>query len=462
MIERRVPCPQCHAPILEGARKCKACKKWIASSASPPSPPVPKAAIFAASAIATAMVALVAHRESPVGDAPPLTQLPADTATAAGAEMPAQIGPEPEVEAPPRPIDPSKPWRVREIRVGEFHPLDVAWNPSGQSFYVSGDDASLREYKLKTGELIHKASVPAQGDQIRLLFDRWVAVVRHHDDAARIPVMDTTTWDRDPMLLDVGMHPGDIIAMPDGHTVVAASMIGKRVSHFDLRTGQRLADIALPHATGQLFLARAEGRPHIGAMGALTHSGQPAGAWIDLFDPAEAPFGATRRSISVGREPREGRTTGDGQGLFFPDRASNTAYFLKVAGATEAKHVTVGNAPEAGFLMDEDRYGVTIDAAARTATIVALPNMEVKATLLLAGAPCSGEVSPDRHTLFVSLGGTESPPKGTGVAVIAGDPPKVVATVPTGKGACNVAVSRDGARVAIVTYQNKSITILEQ
>ena len=50
----------------------------------------------------------------------------------------------------------------------------------------------------------------------------------------------------------------------------------------------------------------------------------------------------------------------------------------------------------------------------------------------------------------------------TGVAVIAGDPPKVVASLPTGKGACNLAVSNDGARVAIATYQNKSITILEQ
>ena len=88
--------------------------------------------------------------------------------------------------------------------------------------------------------------------------------------------------------------------------------------------------------------------------------------------------------------------------------------------------------------------------------------MEVKSTLMLSGVPCSGETSPDRRTLFVSLGGTERPPRGSGVDVIAGDPPKVVGSLPTGKGACAVAVSRDGARAAVASYFAKSITILEQ
>jgi len=301
-----------------------------------------------------------------------------------------------------------------------------------------------------------------------------VAVLRHQD-AARIPVMDTTTWDRDPILLDVGQSPGDIIEMPDGRTVVAASTEGKRVSRFDLVTGTRLADITLPHATGQLFLVRAEKRPYVAAMGALNHAGQPAGAWIDLFDPSEAPFGATRRSISVGREPRRGAVTADGSALFFPDRVTNTAQLLNVASTTEAREVAVGSTPQAGFLMDGDRWGVTINSAGRTASVIALPpragaapakgkapGMEVRATLMLSGAPCSGETSPDGRTLFVTLGGPEKPPKGSGVDVIAGDPPKVVASLPTGKGACAVAVSRDGARAAVANYFSRTITILEQ
>jgi DNA-binding beta-propeller fold protein YncE len=337
---------------------------------------------------------------------------------------------------------------------------------------VSADDATLREYRIKSGDLIHQASVPAQGDRIRLLFGRWIAVLRHHD-ATRIPIMDTTTWDRDPFLLDVGQSPGDVIEMPDGRTVVAASTEGKRVSRFDLITGTRLADITLPHATGQLFLVRAEKRPYIAAMGALTHGGQPAGAWVDLFDPAEGPFGATRRSIAVGREPRDGAVTADGSALFFPDRVSNTATLLYVAGTTEAKQVTVDASPEAGFLLDDDHFGVTINSASRTASVIALtPRMlspgtksqaiELKSTLMLSGPPCSGETSPDRRTLFVSLGGTEKPPKGSGVDIIAGDPPRVVASLPTAKGACSIAVSSDGTRAAVAAYFGRSITVLEQ
>jgi hypothetical protein len=422
------------------------------------------------------MAVLVSSRESPVGEAPPLTTLGTepDASGAPRAPSPGSIGPEIEPEAEPAPPDPSRPWKAREFKIGEVHPLDIAFSPSGQSVYVSADDATLREYRIKNGDLVHQASVPAQGDQIRLLFGRWVAVLRHQD-AARIPVMDTTTWDRDPILLDVGQAPGDIIEMPDGRTVVAASIEGKRVSRFDLVTGTRLADITLPHATGQLFLVRAEKRPYVAAMGALKHGVQPAGAWIDLFDPNEAPFGATRRSIPVGREPRYGAVAADGSALFFPDRVTNTALLLNVDSTTEAREVPVGSTPEAGFLMDGDRYGVTINSGARTASIIALPphagaapakgkapSMEVRATLMLSGAPCSGETSPDGRTLFVTLGGAEKPPKGSGVDIIAGDPPKVVGSLPTGKGACAVAVSKDGARAAVANYFSRTITILEQ
>jgi DNA-binding beta-propeller fold protein YncE len=466
--EKRVPCPKCKALIIEGARKCRGCKAWLDGRDKPAR--VSRAALIVTTAVSTVMAVLISSRESPVGEAPPLTKLGAESSSAAGqAPSPGSIGPEIEAEPEPLPPDPNRPWHARELRIGEVHPLDIAWSPNGQSVYVSADDATLREYRIKNGDLVHQASVPAQGDQIRLLFGRWIAVLRHQD-AARIPVMDTTHWDRDPILLDVGQSPGDIIEMPDGRTVVAASTEGKRVSRFDLVTGTRLADITLPHATGQLFLVRAEKRPYVAAMGALKHAGQPAGAWIDLFDPSEGPFGATRRSIAVGREPRFGAVTSDGGGLFFPDRVSNTAIFLHVDSTTESRQVPVDSSPEAAFLLDDDRYGVTINSGARTATLISLPHagaakasrMEVKSTLMLGGVPCHGETSPDRRTLFVSLGGTEKPPKGSGVDIIAGDPPKVMGSLPTAKGACAVAVSRDGARAAVASWFGKSITILEQ
>ncbi|WP_437607542.1 hypothetical protein WMF20_42830 [Sorangium sp. So ce834] len=470
MSERRVPCPSCGARIVEGARKCRACKAWLgerhrgsAASLSGREPRLARAAVSVASGVAAVIIATITSLKSPVGEAPPLTALEPDGDASVSAPddapNPAAFGPDP--EPPPPPPESKGRWRARDFRIGDVHPLDVVFNPSGTSIYVSADDASLREYTLESGEIIHKASVPAQGDHIRLLFDRYVAVLRH-EDAARIPVMDTTAWDRDPVLLDVGRTPGDIVALPDGRTVVAATTDTKRVTKFELPTGVRLANITLPHATGQLFLVQAEGRPYIAALGALTHAGRPAGAWIDLFDPSESPFGATRRSIAVGREPREGDITLDGGAVFFPDRLSNTAILLSVAGVTETRKAPVGVGPTAGFLLHEDRYGITLNADARTASVIDLSTMTVKSTLPLSGVPRTGVTSPDRKTLFVALGGTQWPPSGSGVAVIAGDPPRVVASLPTGKGACAVAVSKDGARAVVASYWDRSITVLEQ
>ena len=156
----------------------------------------------------------------------------------------------------------------------------------------------------------------------------------------------------------------------------------------------------------------------------------------------------------------EGAVTTDGGAIFFPDRVSNTATFLRVAAATDARSTAVGQSPEAGFLLEGDRYGITINSAARTATVVDLSTMKVSATLMLAGVPNAGATSPDRSTLLVSLGGKQWPPKGTGVAVIAGDPPKVIASLPTGNGASSVAVSKDGSQAAVANYWDKSITVL--
>jgi hypothetical protein len=461
--ETRVPCPSCKAPILEGARKCRSCKKWLVEPRSPSrgEARLPRAAVIVATATATVMVVIVTSRESPVGEAPPLTALNSAPAGALSIPAPAAIGPEPESEPEAVPVDPDKRWKAREIVIGDAHPLDIVFHPKGTSIYMSADDGTVREYTLKTGEFAHKASVPAQGDHIRLLFDRYIAVLRH-EDAARIPIMDTTRWDRDPVLLDVGEAPGDILELADGKSVVAAATSSNRVARFELPSGTRMANITLPHATGQLYLVQAEGRPYVGAMGVLTRGGRPAGAWIDLFDPTETPFGATRRSIAVGREPRQGAVMSNGAVLFFPDRVSNTATLLRLAGTTEIKHTAVGQSPEAGFLMCGDRYGITINSVARTATVIDLATMRVQSTLMLNGVPRSGATSRDGSMLFVALGGSEWPPKGSGVVIIAGDPPKVITSLPTGKGAIAVTVSKDGARAAVASYYDKSITILEQ
>jgi hypothetical protein len=458
-VEQRVPCTACGQPILDGARKCRHCKQWQATRGSQR---LRRAAIIVTSAVATVVSVIATSGKSTVGEAPPLTPLPGEAAAATGSSepSPAAMGSDRARPKPPPPPPAGKrAWKATEIKLGDIHPLDVEFAPSGESVFVSGDDATLREVKVPSGEVIHKASTPAQGDRIRLLFGRWVAMVRQSPDVGVIPVMDVTKWDRDPVLLPVGPGPGDVVELPDG-TVVASTTHGRRVRRFGLPSGRLLGDITLPQASGHLFLVRAEGRPYVAALGALTQSGRPAGAWLDLFDPTETPFGATRRSIAVGRDPRRGAVTEDGTSIFFADRLSNTAQLLDVGRQTTGREVRVGQEPEQAFLLRGDRWGMTIDSGSKTATLVDLQSSQTT-SLALAGVPRAGVASVDRSTVFVALGGVEWPPRGKGVAIIGDDPPRVVATLPTGEGAHALAVTQDGRRAVVANFWSRSITVLE-
>jgi hypothetical protein len=454
----RVTCTACGKQILEGARKCGHCKQWQVSRSSRL---LQRTAIIVTSAVATVVSVIATSGNSAVGEAPPLGPLPGSSATPGGSAEPSPAAVGESKKGKPREVPPSagRAWKAVEIKLGDIHPLDVAFSPSGETLFVSGDDATLREYKVPSGEMVHKASTPAQGDRIRLLFGRYVAMLRQSPEVGVIPVMDVTRWDRDPILLSVGPGPGYVGALPEGR-VGASTPHGRRVSRFGLPSGRLLGAITLPQATGHLFLVRAEGRPYVAALGALTHSGRPAGAWLDLFDPAETPFGATRRSIAVGREPRRGAVTEDGNAIFFPDRVSNAAHLLDVARQTTTTEVHVGQEPEQAFLIRGDRWGVTIDSGSRTATVVDLGTSQTT-SLALPGVPRVGVASVDRSTLFVALGGVEWPPRGTGVAIIGDDPPRVLANLPTGEGAHALAVTPDGRRAAVANFWAKSVTVLE-
>ena len=127
----------------------------------------------------------------------------------------------------------------------------------------------------------------------------------------------------------------------------------------------------------------------------------------------------------------------------------------------------VGEGPIAGFVFGGDRYGVTLNATARTVSVVDLgsagsPGSRLRvSTLMLSGEPRMGRLSRDRSTLFVALGGGDEVPRGEGVAIISGDPPVVVETLPTGVGAISVAIAGDLSRAAVANYIDKTITILE-
>jgi len=462
---KRVPCPLCGAEIIAGARKCRYCRRWIGDPPRSPSH-FSRSLTLIVAAVAAVLAVLISSRESPVGEAPPLTPIVAGSSEAEAAVQPGAapqvLGPDGDAQTPAL-VEPAHDdehqWHTRRLQL-DVHPLDLVFSPEGNTLYVSGDDASIREYDLKTGKLLHMASVPAQGDRIRLLGGRYIALIRRRE-AAHIPLLDTTNWDRDPVLLWVGSNPADAVALPDGKTMVAASSRGQRLTWFELDKGRRKADIRLPHTTRKLYVLQTGDGPCIGAIGTLVRAGRPAGAWIDLFDPTETPFGATRRSVSVGRDPRPGTVTADRTALFFADHVSNTASLLSVDASTETKTVTVGQGPVAAFLLGDDRYGVTLDSEARTATVVELAEMKRLSTLMLNGSPSHGAAAPDRSRLFVALGGTTWPPTESGAAVIEGDPPKVVATLETDRGAARVAASPDGHRAAIANHFAKSITVIE-
>jgi hypothetical protein len=154
--------------------------------------------------------------------------------------------------------------------------------------------------------------------------------------------------------------------------------------------------------------------------------------------------------------------TRDGSALLFADRVSNQATVVRVAETTATQSVPVGQSPEAAFILGDDRYGVTINSEARTATVIDLVQMKRLSTLMFSGSPSTGVTSIDGSTLFVSLGGTSWPPAGSGAAVVAGDPPAVVATFETERGASRVAVAQGQMRAAVASYWGRSLTIIER
>ncbi|MCC6527174.1 MAG: hypothetical protein IT373_31285 [Polyangiaceae bacterium] len=455
----RVPCPMCGAMVVQGARKCRACRGWMVEGARS-STGRPRRSLMLLGAAVTAVAAVLIAQRTPVGEAPPLTALSTASASAAASAAPLPAGETPSAasSAPVPPAD-TKAWKTRTLRL-EAHPLDVVFAPDGRTLYVSADDSTVRQFDVASGRLMRRVNVAIQGERLRLLHGRYLALIRQY--SLHVPIVDTQHMESEPMLLPVGAGPTDIVALADGHTAVAASTVAKRLGWFDLATGAHLGDIKLAHETESLFLVAADGRSFIGAMGVMQRGGRPVGAWLDLFDPAETPFGATRRSIKVGRDPRAGSVSADRSSILFADAATNQLNLLRVDAATAMRSADVDQGPVGAFLLEGDRFGVTINAEARTATVVDLESMKRVRSLMLNGTPNSTATSPDGRLLLVSLGGTSWPPVGQGLVVIAGDPPAIEAALDTDRGASNIAIAPDSRHAAVANYYDRSLTLLER
>ena len=101
------------------------------------------------------MAVLISSRESPVGEAPPLTKLGADSASPGRRTPPSPgaIGPDIEAEPEPSPPDPSSPGAPARSGSARSTLSASPGARAAKSIYVSADDATLREYRIKNGDL---------------------------------------------------------------------------------------------------------------------------------------------------------------------------------------------------------------------------------------------------------------------------------------------------------------------
>ena len=462
--EPRFPCPACQSLMLVGAQKCPTCRRWIDAASPRKSRGVWSLAVVLFVIASGGILALARRRPSPVGEAPPLTRMSAaghNEAAASGEPSPADLGPPTAGSAVEKPAVPAneRPWWTHSIRV-DVHPLDAVFSDDGKTVYASGDDAKIRAYDVATGKLTHLLSVPAQGDRLKLLHGRYLAVIQRHE-APHIPLVDVQTWNREPVLLHVGSEAADVIPLPDGKTLLSASSKGRKVGWYDAASGRNLGELRVPHEPDRLFLMHGNNRLFVGALGTTRQGDVPTSASLELFDPTEKPFGATRRSVSLGRDPRGGAVAPDGKTLLVADRLSNSAWLFQVEGNVRPVSIPVGQAPIGAFILD-GRHGITLDSQARTATVIDLETQKRGNSLLLPGTPGAGATSPDGTWLAVSLGGATWPPTGAGVVMIAGSPPHIVARRETGEGAGKVAISRDGLRAVVACYAARELVLIER
>ncbi|MBM4357390.1 MAG: hypothetical protein FJ096_04695 [Deltaproteobacteria bacterium] len=464
--EPRLPCPRCGSAILVGARKCRSCRRWL--DGSPEHRPMPwRFAVLGLVAAALGGFA-IARRPTTVGEAPPLTPMtPAGSAdaTTLGEPAPGALGPAPDPttadSAAATPVAPeaARGWRTRRIHL-DAHPLDAVFSDDGNTLLVSGDDGKIRAYDVVSGRRTQILTVPAQGERLKLLHGRYLAVI-HQREGAHIPLVDVQTWDREPTLLQTGTHPADVIELPDGKTVLTASSNARKVGWHDVATGRTLATLRLPNETSRLFLLHGHGRAFVGALGSLHQGASPTSAMLEVFDPLEKPFGATRRSVSLGRDPRGGAVTPDGRMLLCADRLANSALLFDTEASRRPVSIPVGQGPTAAFIL-EGRHGITLDTQARTATVIELETAKRTNTLMLPDTPHSGATSPDGKWLAVTLGGSAFPPTGSGVVIIGESPPRIVARLATGEGATRVSFSRDGQRAVVSCFSEGELTVLER
>ena len=487
----KTTCPRCKASAIRpGATKCPACQAWIAG---PPRLPlrgwqvVAVASLLVAAAAATGMFASAgapalswitarAPVDSPAATLTPSSPGSAASATPGSSSVLAAASASPSVGAAdaggaeagasgaPPAIDPTPvAWSDPQIiRLGAA-PVAAVISDDDATVFILGEDATLRAHPVRGGAEVRKLVVPGKGTGLRLLGGRYLAVLGV--PGSMLPIVDTSAWTL--VQLDIGGPAVDVALIGrdrqpepgatkgEGSHMVAVSGLGRRVARFALGTWKPEGQVMLSRTITGVMVTRAAGREALAVLTQATRAGE-LGA-IDVFDPAAAPFGGTRLSWAAAVDPRGSSAQLGGDEILIVDRGASQ--LLRLPHDEPLRIANVGQQPLGAFRL-LDRYAVTVDAVG-TATVVSLPNLEVRATLALGAVPSDAVATSDGRALLIALGGGPRQ-QGALTAIVTGDPPVVAAKIRTGVGAHSVSVSKSDRAAVVTSYWTKTVAVLSR
>jgi DNA-binding beta-propeller fold protein YncE len=329
--------------------------------------------------------------------------------------------------------------------------------------FVLGEDATVRAHAVSGGAEVRKIVVPGKGTGLRLLGGRYLAVLGI--PGSTLPIVDTSAWtlvqlEIGGLAVDVALIGRDPRSEPgaakgEGSHMVAVSGLGRRVTRFALGTWKVEGQVMLPRTITGVVVTRASGREALAVLTQAPRAGE-LGA-IDVFDPAAVPFGGTRLSWAAAVDPRGSAAQRGGDEILIVDRGASQ--LLRLPHDEPLRIANVGQQPLGAFRL-LNRYAVTVDAVG-TATVVSLPNLEVRATLALGAVPSDAAVTSDGRALLIALGGGPRQ-QGALTAVVTGDPPVVSAKIRTGVGAHSVSVSKSDRAAVVTSYWTKTVAVLSR
>ena len=452
MTEVRLACPRCGYRARAGATRCAGCRADLHTGASlaRDGAGARRTRLLAVGAglgvLATMGVAVWSSR--PPGATRAVPEAPRAEVSRSAAAVPDVARGSEVARAHPG------AWALRtvaQVQVGGVPGAVVFAGVPEHVWVATGTGQSVVEIDPASGVVLSTLPAGQLTEALAVVHGRWL-IAWHYWMSSALTVWDLAQPDRPRQSLPIGRNLADVLALPDGESMLVSACQSHTVKRVHLPDLRVTGAVTFPRAVGRMIPVQSHGRFSAAVMGGVFRiwwSGRgstPIGAWVDLIDPGETPFAATRRSISAGRQPRDPDVAFGGTRLIFPDRVSNQVTSVDLEGSTPPQTIGVGVRPERVVVLPGDRYALSLDAVSRSLTVMGLQPLAYETTLPLEAAPTSAAVSPVRGYAAISLGGARG--DGEGVVLVAGTPPRIVARGTTGRGPLDVAASADGSTLA--------------